>query len=57
MTISTQKEAHIINKICEPNFPEKRFQKLAEMIIRRQSDRQEAKRLNIPLKQYKQAKR
>ena len=56
MTIATQKEIQVINIICQSDFPYNRFIKISQMIIRRQSDRQEAKRLKIPLTQYKKQK-
>ncbi len=53
MTIATQLEIRVVDRICQKGFPFDRFVKLSQWIINRQADRQEAARLGVNLKDYK----
>lgn len=53
MTIATQMEVRITNRICQPNLTFAQFVKIGQWIINRQADRQEAARLGVSVKDYK----
>lgn len=53
MSIATNLEIKIVDRICQEGFPFGRFVKISQWIINRQADRQEAARLGVNLKDYK----
>ncbi len=53
MSIATQLEIRLTDRICDRSFPFDRFVKIGQWIINRQADRQEAARLGVNINDYK----